>query len=79
MKRVSGLAMAMIFTCVLLNAQLHPDYENPRVFERNQELPHATLMPYPTPDMALEGERKSSPFHMTLNGPWQFQWAENPA
>jgi len=79
MKRVSGMAMAMIFTCVLLNAQLHPDYENPRVFERNQELPHATLMPYPDQDMALEGERKSSPFHMTLNGPWQFQWAENPA
>lgn len=78
MKKVFGVALVTIFVCGSLNAQLHPDYENPKVFERNQELPHATLMPYPTSDMALEGERKSSPFHMTLNGPWQFHWAENP-
>ena len=79
MKKVFGLALAMIFPCALSTAQLHPDYENPRVFERNQVLPHATLMPYSDSDMALAGERKTSPFHLTLNGPWQFQWAENPS
>jgi beta-galactosidase len=79
MKRVYALAPAMIIMCALANAQLHPDYENPRVFERNQELPHATLMPYPGSDLALAGELKSSPFHMTLNGSWQFHWAENPS
>ena len=73
------MALAITFLCTLLNAQLHPDYENPRVFERNQVLPHATLMPYPSSDLALAGELKSSPFHMTLNGSWQFHWAENPA
>ncbi len=73
------MALAMTFLGTLLNAQLHPDYENPRVFERNQVLPHATLMPYPSSDLALKGERKSSPFHLNLNGPWQFHWAENPA
>jgi hypothetical protein len=30
------MALAMTFLCALLNAQLHPDYENPRVFERNR-------------------------------------------
>ncbi len=70
--------MAMSMLCVLLNAQLHPDYENPEVFERNQEPPHATLMPYSTIEKALEGERKSSSFHMTLNGTWLFNWSENP-
>ncbi|MCK4989171.1 MAG: glycoside hydrolase family 2, partial [Bacteroidales bacterium] len=79
MKRIICLALAMIFTCVLLEAQLHPDYENPKVFERNQELAHATLMPYPSSEMALQGERNTSPFHLNLNGPWQFHWAENPA
>ena len=68
----------MIFACALVNAQLHPDYENPKVFERGQEEPHATLMPYPDSDLALEGDRKASPFHMSLNGPWKFHWAENP-
>ncbi|RLD71228.1 MAG: glycoside hydrolase family 2 [Bacteroidetes bacterium] len=79
MKRIFAMALAMTFLGTLLNAQLHPDYENPRVFERNQVLPHATLMPYPSSDLALKGERKSSPFHLNLNGPWQFHWAENPA
>ncbi|MEA3462936.1 MAG: glycoside hydrolase family 2 TIM barrel-domain containing protein, partial [Bacteroidota bacterium] len=78
MKSVFGVALAMIFTCALLNAQLHPDYENPKVFERGQELAHATLMPYPTNDLALKGERKSSPCHMSLNGTWKFHRAENP-
>ena len=78
MKRIICLALAMIFTCVLLEAQLHPDYENPKVFERNQELAHATLMPYPSSETALQGERNTSPFHLSLNGPWQFHWAENP-
>ena len=78
MKRVYGMATAMIFSCFILNAQLHPDYENPKVFERNQELPHATLMPYPDSDLALEGVRKASPLHLTLNGDWQFNWSENP-
>ena len=76
--KAKGLAMAMGMLGALLNAQLHPDYENPEAFERNQEPPHATLMPYPTIEMALEGERKSSSFHMSLNGTWQFDWSENP-
>ena len=57
---------------------MHPDYENPRVFERGQEAAHATLMPYPDTETALKGERKTSPCHMSLNGNWQFHWAENP-
>jgi len=72
------MGLAFLFTCALVHAQLHPDYENPKVFERGQEEPHATLMPYPDVDLALAGDRKASPFHMTLNGPWQFHWAENP-
>jgi beta-galactosidase len=78
MKKGKLLAMAMIVLCALLNAQLHPDYENPEVFERNQELPHTTLMPYQNLEKALEGDRKSSTFHKSLNGTWQFQWSENP-
>jgi len=80
MKRVTGLtlALAMFFPCAPVIAQLHADYENPKVFERNQEEAHATLMPYPDTDLALKGERKASPCHMSLNGIWQFHWAENP-
>ena len=72
------MTLVMLFSCAMLKAQLHPDYENPEVFQRNQEAPHATLMPYPTVEKAVDGMRKSSSFHLSLNGAWQFHWAENP-
>jgi beta-galactosidase len=78
MKKICGMAAAILITCSYGHAQLHPDYENPGVFERNQEEAHATLMPFPDTETALKGERLSSPFHMSLNGSWQFHWAENP-
>jgi beta-galactosidase len=59
-------------------AQGQPDWENPEVFERNQTLPHNSLMPYETIGQALENNRKSSPYHFTLNGTWKFHLAENP-
>ncbi len=78
MNRLIGatlMAMSMVFQ---LPAQLHPDYENPEVFERNQEAPHATLIPFESINQAMELERKSSPLHYSLNGSWKFHWAENP-
>ncbi len=71
------LLSGLLVSCQLF-AQLHPDYENPEVFERNQVLPHTTLMPFENLEQALGGDRKSSPFHHSLNGTWQFHWAENP-
>ncbi|TFH26594.1 MAG: DUF4981 domain-containing protein [Bacteroidia bacterium] len=78
MKTLTCMTVVMLFGFGFLKAQLHPDYENPGVFERNQEAPHATLMPYPSMEKAVEGMRLSSPFHLSLNGEWQFHWAENP-
>jgi beta-galactosidase len=76
-RSIGFILMAIGMFCQL-PAQLHPDYENPEVFQRNQELAHATLMPFETLEDALDGNRKSSPFHLSLNGTWQFHWAENP-
>ena len=78
MKRIFAMAAALWIICVLSHGQMHPDYENPLVFERGQVAAHATLMPYPDIPAALQGDRKSSPCHLSLNGSWQFHWAENP-
>jgi len=55
-----------------------PEWENPRVTERNKEPAHATLMPYPDEGMALECVREKSPWFLTLNGEWKFKLCENP-
>jgi beta-galactosidase len=70
--------MAGLIGSVCAFSQEQQDWENPEIFERNQTLPHATLMPYGTVDQALENRRKSSPYHFSLNGTWQFHWAETP-
>lgn len=77
--RSACLAVVLILPQQAARSQHHPDYENPQVFERNQEAPHATLMPYASLDEALNGERKSSTFHFSLNGTWKFLWSENPS
>ncbi len=52
---------------------------NPEIFEVNREPAHATLMPYDTVELALDGVRENSPYYESLNGDWHFNWSENPA
>ncbi len=78
MKKMTQVVLAGLILSFQLSAQLHPDYENPEVFERNQVPAHATLMPFENIAQALEGDRTSSPFYHSLNGTWQFHWAQNP-
>ncbi|RPI27578.1 MAG: DUF4981 domain-containing protein [Acidobacteria bacterium] len=55
-----------------------PDWENPRVVGINKEEPHATLMPFADRGQALSKPRESSPYYMSLNGPWKFNWVSEP-
>jgi len=59
-------------------AQKLREWEDPSVIRRNQEEPHATLMPFTSTEEALATARKSSPFCQMLNGVWKFYWAEIP-
>lgn len=54
------------------------DWENPEVVCRNRELPHATLMPYGNRGKAIQCERFSSRYFLSLNGVWKFHWSPNP-
>lgn len=76
----------VLFCCILVNllaasglwSQVLPDWENPRVFERNQVAPHAVIVPFSTPESAMKNERSECPFYLSLNGSWKFRWLEKP-
>ena len=70
-----------IFVCLIpfLQAEETPDWENPKIFGINKELAHNTLMVYPDIPSALKNSRSSSPFFLSLNGPWKFHWVNKPA
>ncbi|MBC7234787.1 MAG: DUF4981 domain-containing protein, partial [Chloroflexi bacterium] len=54
------------------------DWENPRIFQRNREPAHASVIPYDTLLGAKLGRREASGYFRLLNGDWQFHWAPNP-
>ncbi len=54
------------------------DWENPAVFSRGQEEPHAALMPFRNLEEAIRNRRKESGYCLLLNGVWKFRYDENP-
>ena len=56
-----------------------PDWENPAVFDIGKERPHATFIPFPDVATALSLPRNESPWYLSLNGQWQFDWVRQPA
>ena len=55
------------------------DWENPAVFSRNTELPHATYVPYASAGDAAQGDPSRSPFQISLDGLWKFKWVPSPS
>jgi beta-galactosidase len=54
------------------------DWENPEVVGRNKEPGHCTLMVYPDVETALTCQRESSPYYLSLDGPWKFNCVHTP-
>ncbi len=52
------------------------DWENPAVFEKGQNEPHAFHVPYSSKEAALKN--KESENFQSLNGKWKFKWVEIP-
>jgi len=71
------LCICFIFAAAVTAAAETRDWENPAVTGINKEPPHATLMPFASMRQADLGKEKS-PFFMSLNGKWKFQWAPAP-
>ncbi len=55
-----------------------PDWENPLVFERNQEKPRATFISFPDLKAALSQKRRQSIYYQSLNGDWKFKLVRKP-
>lgn len=55
-----------------------PEWNNPAVFEWGGEPAHATLMPYETLAQAVRANRLKSPYRLSLDGDWRFNWSPNP-
>lgn len=79
-----------LFTFTLMNGQNsdkptytnpiweNPEWENPTIFQINREKPTATFYRYSDATSALKNEDwKNSPFYKSLNGQWNFYYADD--
>jgi len=55
------------------------EWEDPSVVGINKEPGHCTLVPYRGLQKALTCDRQGSRLYKSLNGDWNFHWAEKPA
>ncbi len=54
----------------------HPPWHNQAVYEINREQARAHFIPYATKEQALANDPYESPFVLSLNGIWKFQFTE---
>lgn len=69
---------AILLSGAMAGAQ-KPEWDDISVLHVGTEKPHATMMVYPTPELAKVGDRAKSPWFLSLNGNWKFHGSSRPA
>ncbi|RTZ02537.1 DUF4981 domain-containing protein [Flavobacterium sp. RSP49] len=54
------------------------DWENPEVFQINREPARAAFLPFADEASAIADDYTRSPWFMSLNGKWKFNWSPTP-
>ena len=72
------LFIIMLFINTLLFAAAQNDWENEQVFGINKEPAHNTYIPYASLQQALTDVAGYSPYYLSLNGAWKFNWVKHP-
>ena len=72
MKKICCLFLFMLFASLGIT-QDRPEWDNIAIFKVNVEKPHASMMIYPSSELALAGNRLQSPWFRSLNGEWKFK------
>ena len=60
-------------------AQVRPEWDNPAIVHVGTQKPHATMMAYPTTELARTADRAKSPWFQLLNGTWKFHGSLRPS
>lgn len=78
--RLHSVIVLLIFSCstILCQEDFPADLENPTMFNRNKDEPHAILIPHADYLAIKWNNPKDSPFYKSLNGTWKFHWVKKP-
>lgn len=81
MKKLNLTAFIILLFCTTfaVSAGFPDDWQNPSVFQRNQTLPHAKIIPFDEVDKAIENNVSDHPYFQSLNGLWKFMLVGHPS
>jgi beta-galactosidase len=80
MKKIN-LFFVFLFATANIFAQT-PEWENPEIFGINKLPARATFVPYADEKQAIDNcydEQVKSPYYLSLDGTWKFNWHKKPA
>jgi beta-galactosidase len=69
----------LLALCGVAFAADRPEWDNPAIVHIGTERPHATMMVYPSAELARTSDRAKSPWFQLLNGTWKFHGSLRPA
>ncbi len=72
------LILFAVLSSFCAKAQVMEDWEDPKVFSINMELPRAIFHIFDDKDEALKTDWKQSGRYQSLNGVWKFNWSVAP-
>ena len=75
---MKSLLLTSLFSCLFLMVFSQSDWENEQVIGINKEDPHSQYVPYATVKQAIDDVEENSPYFLTLNGAWKFNWVKHP-
>ncbi len=71
--------LTLLFVAAGAGAQNQFDWENPEIFQINRAEAHASFYRFTDQAAAVKNDYKTSPFYLSLNGKWKFNWVKKPA
>ena len=76
MKKMMGVGLLMV--CVGMMAQTGKEWDDPMVTSVNRETAHSLAIPMASEEDVSKNDLKASPYYLSLDGKWKFQWVNAP-
>jgi len=77
MKKLFVLGLCLVVKYSFSQLFSFTEWQNERVVDINKEAAHATLLAFPSADLALKNNFGESPWYKSLNGRWKFHFTNS--
>ncbi len=73
------LISGLLFCVALAHAQTGKEWDDPKITSVNREVAHTTAISMATEADVVSGDMALSPYYLSLDGKWKFQWVGTPS